>query len=80
VSASHWLTRTLPLTRVVRVEPPARVIRCGTCHSAHAARGDVAAAVRTPRRSNERHRSSLRYAQPADELAQPQSPAPRFRR
>ena len=45
VSARHWLTRTQPLMREVRVEPAERVIRCGTCHAAHAARGDVAATV-----------------------------------
>lgn len=46
--AEHWLTRTQLINRVERVDPPARVIRCGTCHAAHAARGDVAppAAVR----------------------------------
>jgi hypothetical protein len=44
VNARHWLTRTLPLLRVERVDPPARVIRCDTCHAAHAARGDMAVA------------------------------------
>lgn len=50
VNARHWLTRTQPLLRVERVEPAARVIRCGTCHAAHAARGDVAVATRTTSR------------------------------
>jgi hypothetical protein len=45
VTAKHWLTRTALINRVERIDPPARVIRCGTCHAAHAARGDVAAAV-----------------------------------
>jgi hypothetical protein len=45
VSARHWLTRTQPLMREVRVEPAERIIRCGMCHAAHVARGDVAAAV-----------------------------------
>ena len=48
VSAPHWLTRTQLVNRVERIDPPARVIRCGTCHAAHAARGDVAAAVPAP--------------------------------
>ena len=30
----RWLTRTLPINRVVAVEPPARVIRCGICQAA----------------------------------------------
>jgi hypothetical protein len=42
VNARHWLTRTQLINRDERVEPAARVIRCGTCHAAHAARGDVA--------------------------------------
>ena len=41
VSATHWLTRTALINRLERIEPPARVIRCGTCHAAHAARGDT---------------------------------------
>lgn len=44
VSSMHWLTRTHVINRLERVEPPARVIRCGTCH---AARGDFADAVPT---------------------------------
>jgi hypothetical protein len=43
VTTPHWLTRTQAIQRVVRVEPAARTIRCGTCHAAHAAREDVAA-------------------------------------
>ena len=42
VSNRHWLTRGAPINRAVPVDPPARVIRCGTCQAAHAARGDVA--------------------------------------
>jgi hypothetical protein len=38
----HWLTRTQTTLRVERVEPAARLIRCGTCHAAHIARGDIA--------------------------------------
>jgi hypothetical protein len=45
VTTLHWLTRTQAIERVVRVEPAARTIRCGTCHAAHAARGDVAPAA-----------------------------------
>jgi hypothetical protein len=37
VSTRHWLTRSQLINRVERIEPPARVIRCGTCHAAHAA-------------------------------------------
>jgi hypothetical protein len=48
VNARHWLTRTLPLLRVERVDPARRVLRCGTCHAAHAARGDVARATAVP--------------------------------
>lgn len=49
VSARHWLTRSALINRVERVEPPARIIRCGTCYAAHAAGGDVvAAAVAAP--------------------------------
>jgi len=44
VSTRHWLTRTMVINRVVPVEPAARVIRCGTCHAAHVARGDSTAA------------------------------------
>ena len=42
VNTRHWLTRTQALLRVERVDPPARAMRCGTCHAAHAARGDIA--------------------------------------
>ena len=47
VSAMHWLTRTHVVNRLERVDPPARVIRCGACHAAHVARGDFADAVST---------------------------------
>jgi hypothetical protein len=43
VNAQHWLTHTALINRVERIDPPARMIRCGTCHAAHAARGDVTA-------------------------------------
>jgi hypothetical protein len=48
VTAQHWLTRTQTILRVERVEPAARVIRCGTCHAAHRARGDVATTGQRP--------------------------------
>jgi hypothetical protein len=41
-STQHWLTRTQTIMRIERVEPPARVIRCETCHTAHAAKDDRA--------------------------------------
>ena len=31
----HWLTRTAAVNRVVAVEPPARLLRCPVCQSAH---------------------------------------------
>jgi hypothetical protein len=45
VNTSHWLTRTQALMRVERIEPPARIIRCETCHAARTARGDVTTAT-----------------------------------
>jgi hypothetical protein len=48
VTAQHWLTRTQTILRVERVEPASRVIRCGTCHAAHRARGDVASTEEQP--------------------------------
>jgi hypothetical protein len=45
VPTRHWLTRTRTIMLVEPVDPPARVIRCGTCHAAHAARGDIATAA-----------------------------------
>jgi hypothetical protein len=48
VTAQHWLTRTQTILRVEHVEPAARVIRCGTCHAAHHARGDVATTRERP--------------------------------
>ncbi len=45
VNVRHWLTRTQAVLRVERVDPPGRLIRCGTCHAAHAARGDIASAT-----------------------------------
>jgi hypothetical protein len=30
-----WLTRTEAINRVVRVESPARAVRCGVCAAAH---------------------------------------------
>lgn len=49
VTVKHWLTRTQTIMRVERVErvdPPARLIRCATCHAA-----DLAAARSQKRRS-----------------------------
>lgn len=43
VTARHSLTCTPAIQRVLRVGSAARIIRCGTCHAAHTARGDVAA-------------------------------------
>jgi hypothetical protein len=48
VTARHWLTRTQTILRVEHVERAARVIRCGTCHAAHRARGDVASTGQRP--------------------------------
>jgi hypothetical protein len=31
---ARWLTRTMPISRTVPVEPPARTIRCGLCQQA----------------------------------------------
>jgi len=31
----HWLTRTAVINRIVNVEPPARLIRCRVCQTAH---------------------------------------------
>ena len=31
----HWLKRTAVINRTVSVEPPARLIRCGVCQTAH---------------------------------------------
>ena len=43
----RWLTRTAVINRTVRVEPPARSIRCGLCQQAHdAAIGGETAAAR----------------------------------
>ena len=43
----RWLTRTAVIDRTVRVEPPARSIRCGLCQQAHdAATGDQTGAAR----------------------------------
>lgn len=33
VTVKHWLTRTQTIMRVERVDPPARLIRCATCHA-----------------------------------------------
>jgi hypothetical protein len=33
--APRWLTYTVPINRIVRVETPARSIRCGLCTGAH---------------------------------------------
>ena len=32
--AARWLTRTVPISRVVVAEVPARTIRCGICQAA----------------------------------------------
>ena len=43
----RWLTRIAVINRTVRVEPPARSIRCGLCQPAHdAATGDPTGAAR----------------------------------
>ena len=42
IGEQHWLTRTQVILRVERVSPPARLIRCRTCHAAHEALGDLA--------------------------------------
>lgn len=34
-ASPHWLTRAAVISRVVVVEPPARMIRCGVCQTAH---------------------------------------------
>ncbi len=47
----RWLTRAVPVNRVVPVEPPARTIRCGLCQQAR----DAQAGQRTrPVRRRER--------------------------
>jgi hypothetical protein len=35
VARQRHLTRTVPLIRLIEVEPPARLIRCATCTAAH---------------------------------------------
>jgi hypothetical protein len=43
---ARWLPRTMPFSRTVRVEVPARIIRCGLCQQARdaeAARPDRSA-------------------------------------
>ena len=35
VARQRHLTRTVPLIRLIEVEPPARIIRCTTCTAAH---------------------------------------------
>lgn len=37
----RWLTRIEVINRPVRVEPPARSIRCGMCQAAHHAATDT---------------------------------------
>jgi hypothetical protein len=46
-----WLTRTMPINRVVAVEPPAREVRCTTCAAARQAAdtGSYRPAQRTAR-------------------------------
>jgi hypothetical protein len=39
--APRWLTRTVAINRLVRVEPPGRSVRCGTCKAAHEAATDT---------------------------------------
>ncbi len=31
---ARWLTRTMPINRLVAIEPPARTIRCAVCQAA----------------------------------------------
>ncbi len=52
VARQRHLTRTVPLNRLIEVEPPARLIRCHTCTAAHDA--VLRAAVPT-RHHAERH-------------------------
>ena len=33
----HYLTRTEPIDQMIRIEPPARLIWCGTCSAANEA-------------------------------------------
>ena len=33
----HWLTRTAVINMIVTVEPPARILRCPVCETAHEA-------------------------------------------
>ena len=39
--AIRRLTRTLAINRLVRVEPPARSVRCGVCQAAQSAAADT---------------------------------------
>ena len=39
--AIRWLTRVEAINRPVRVEPPARSVRCGMCQAAHDAATDT---------------------------------------
>jgi hypothetical protein len=39
--AIRWLTRLEAINRPVRVEPPARSVRCGMCQAAHDAATDT---------------------------------------
>lgn len=45
IPETRWLTRTHVILRVERVDPPARLIRCRTCHAAHEPGGDLAASA-----------------------------------
>jgi hypothetical protein len=51
VPVRHWLTATQTIMRVERVEPPARLIRCESCHTAHLARGDIVSPMATAAKS-----------------------------
>jgi len=46
VARQRHLTRTVPLSRLIEVEPAARLIRCHTCTAAHDAAHRAAAPTR----------------------------------
>jgi hypothetical protein len=51
VPVRHWLTRTQTIMRVERVDPPARLIRCGSCYTAQVDRGDIVSPMATAAKS-----------------------------
>jgi hypothetical protein len=48
--SARWATRATALNRVVRVEPPSRIIRCSLCEQTHGAAPETCT-VPNPRRS-----------------------------